>query len=147
MLAEFTGFEFSLSTNYSLMQLEDNYLIQVFDWVTWAAIQDPRLNIIHHVANERRCSPFAGKILKRKGVKSGIPDICCPIPNDKYHGLYVELKVKLNKLSTTQIEVGKLLSALGYLVRVAWSGEEAIEIIKTYLATSKAPLKLPQWKS
>ena len=40
-----------------------------------------------HVGNERKTSPRAGARLKKKGVKSGVPDILIFEPRGKYHGL------------------------------------------------------------
>lgn len=119
-----------------MQKLEDLELIKFFDWIRWHTNQDPRLSIIHHVANERKTGWRSGKFLKQKGIKSGVPDICCPIPNKLYHGLYIELKIKPNKLSETQEKFCKAVYELGYCVRLAYSGDEAIEILKSYLAAS-----------
>lgn len=112
---------------------EDEELIKFFDWLAWQEKQEPMLRIIHHVANERRASWAAGKRLKRKGVRKGILDVSCPIPRGRYHGLYVELKIRPNKLTEDQVEVMKILHGLGHCVRVAWSGDELIGIVKEYL--------------
>ena len=59
-----------------------------------------------HVPNERQCSPITGAILKRKGVRAGVPDVIIPrahvvvVPgaagepaaNLIRHGLAIELK-------------------------------------------------------
>ena len=116
-----------------MVKREDSELIKYFDWVTWQEKIDPRLAAIYHVANERKCSQYAGKIMKRKGVRSGVPDVCGPIPNSKYHGFYFELKIKPNKLSPKQVTFCALLYRLGYCIRVAWSGDELIELTKKYL--------------
>lgn len=112
---------------------EDAELILFFEWLSWQVKIDPRLACVHHVANERRVSWHYGKILKQKGVRSGVPDICAPIPSGKYHGLYIELKIKPNKLSKEQLDMLKLLHSLGHCAKVAWSGEEAIRIFREYL--------------
>lgn len=112
---------------------EDLELIKFFDWVSWHKKLDPRLDAIIHVANERRTSFAQGKILKQKGVKSGVFDVIGFIPSHGYHGIVVELKIKPNKLSKNQEEFGKLLHGLGWCVRIAWSGDELIQIVKDYL--------------
>ena len=76
----------------------------------------------------------SGKILKQKGVRSGVPDVCVPIPSGMYPGLYIEFKVRPNVLSDTQKAFIKTLLNLGFLVVVAWSADEAIQIVTEYLA-------------
>jgi hypothetical protein len=127
--------------------LEDVHLMTFFDWLLWQEKRHPHFKAVFHVANERRCSWMQGKILKRKGVKAGIFDIICPIPIWPFHGLIIELKIKPNKVTPAQEEMGKVFHSLGWCVRVAWSGDEAIELFRTYIKgasqtwTTEGPLK------
>ena len=90
-----------------------------------------------HPPLERRTSPQAGKRLKAKGVKSGVPD--CLIFNQRngYKGLALELKIKPNKPTPAQKEWLLELSILGWLCKVAYSLDEAIEIIDNYTNENK----------
>lgn len=115
------------------MNREDSELILFFDYVRIAEKEDPRLAAIYHVANERKTSPQAGRYLKRKGVKSGVPDICVPIPHGPKPGLYIELKIAPNKLTDNQHAFCTLLHTFGYNVKVAFSGEQAWKIVQEYL--------------
>lgn len=85
-----------------------------------------------HVANERKTSFQAGRRLKDKGVKSGVPD--CLIFNQKgiYNGLALELKIKPNKPTENQKKWMLELSILGWMCKVAYTFEEAEEIINNY---------------
>jgi len=112
---------------------EDSELIKVFDWLTWQSKNNPILNCIFHVANERKCTPAYGARLKRKGVRSGVPDIVCPIPRGDYHGLWIEMKAKTGRVSEKQKEFMILLHGQGHKVVVAWSGDDAIQLLKDYL--------------
>lgn len=112
---------------------EDNELVKFFDWVRLHEERDPRLKSIYHVGNERKTSPRQGAWLKRKGVRAGIPDVVVPIPMGSDAALYVELKIKPNKLSDAQGEMCTLLHCNGNRVRVAWSGDELIKIVTDYL--------------
>ena len=47
-----------------------------------------------HPANERKTSLAAGKRLKRKGVKSGVPDCIIFNSSKRKNGLAIELKVE-----------------------------------------------------
>jgi hypothetical protein len=90
-----------------------------------------------HVANERRTSPQAGARLKKKGVKSGVPDCLIFEPNAKYNGLAIELKIKPNKTSANQKEWIKNLTKKGWFCCVVYDIDEAINTIEDYLKDEK----------
>lgn len=71
--------------------------------------------------------------LKREGVKSGVPDVCLPVPRRSYHGLFIEMKFNKNKPSAKQKDWIEALSEQGYFVRVCYSWQEASECIVDYL--------------
>lgn len=112
---------------------EDSELIKFFDWVRVNEKFDSRFSAIYHVANERCTSMHKGKIFKQKGVRSGVPDVHVPIPSGMYPGLFIEFKIRPNTLSDSQKGFIKTLLGLGYLVVIAWSADEAIEIVREYL--------------
>lgn len=114
---------------------EDSELIKFFDWVRLNEKFDPRFCTIYHIANERRTSMRTGKIFKQKGVRPGVPDVCVPIPSGMYPGLYIEFKVRPNVLSDSQKAFITALLKLGFLVVIAWSADEAIQIVTEYLAS------------
>jgi hypothetical protein len=101
--------------------------IQVREWV----IQNTDLPFIH-VANERLASPAMGSILKRMGVRSGVSDIFIPRANKTQHGLFIELKVGVNKPTPSQLQFINEMIAEGYGAFVAYGSEEAILIIKQF---------------
>jgi len=113
---------------------EDSELIKFFNWVQINEKFDPRLSTIYHIANERRTSHHQGKIFKQKGVRPGIPDVHVPIPSGMYPGLYIEFKVRPGTLSEPQKKMIKTLLNIGHLVVVAWSAQEAIDIVCEYLS-------------
>lgn len=117
---------------------EDAELIKFFQYIAWARLQDSRLGLVYHVANERVCSVGAGKKLKSKGVKSGVPDVTINIPSYPYHGLFIELKYGKNVLSEAQAEFGRLAKIQGYQFKVCYSADEAIEELKRYLQPEKS---------
>ncbi len=57
-----------------------------------------------HVANERRTGVVAGRRLKNKGVKRGVPDVLIFTRRNGYCGMAVELKVKGGKTTAFQKE-------------------------------------------
>lgn len=90
-----------------------------------------------HVANERKTSFQAGKRLKDKGVKSGVPDCVIFTPNKIYNGLALELKIKPNKPTKNQLEWLSKLSLINWCTDVAYNFDEAKEIIDNYLINIK----------
>ena len=77
-----------------------------------------------------------GKKLKDKGRKSGVSDWICLVPNDKYHGLIIELK-RTNgvdsDLDSNQILFLKNTSDKGYYSCVCFGADAAIYAIDKYL--------------
>ena len=104
-------------------------MVKIFDWVRHNKLDD----IIWHMANERKCSPQQGAMLKRMGVKSGISDIIVAKARMGYHSLFIELKVKGGTVSDAQKGFLQTVNREGFLGVVRWSADEAIETIKTYL--------------
>lgn len=119
--------------NQTAKRSEDSEQIKFFEYIDWQIRFHPEFKCIYHCANERKTSWGSGMVLKKKGVRPGVLDITCPIPSGKYHGLAIEIKVKPNKLTPKQLEMCRILHGLGHCVRVAWSGDEAIEIFKAYI--------------
>ena len=69
-----------------------------------------------HVANERKTSQQAGRRLKEKGVKSGVPDVLIFTKKNGYSGMAAELKVKPNKITQNQkVWLGKLKAERWYV--------------------------------
>jgi len=69
---------------------------------------------------------------KAGGMESGVPDIFLPHPIGKYHGLWIEMKHKPNKLSPKQLEWAIALDQRGYAVRVCYGARAAIQVITHY---------------
>ena len=86
-----------------------------------------------HVANERRTSIQAGARLKRKGVKSGVPDVLIFNPNSYYNGIAIELKIKPNKPTPNQIKWLKDLNYKCWKTVVCYNLDEVINEINEYL--------------
>lgn len=56
-----------------------------------------------HVANEGKRTPFEQFKMKFLGTKRGVPDILIFTPNKTKNGLAIELKVKYNKPTESQM--------------------------------------------
>lgn len=115
----------------NMKRSETTEQIALFNWAKRTESILPELALMYHVPNEGKRSN--GGILKAAGLKSGVPDICLPVANNGFHGLYIELKFGKNKATKAQEEYMAMLNAQGYKTAVCYGAEEAGEEILSYL--------------
>lgn len=98
-------------------------------------IQYCQLNHIlcNHTPNEGKRSIQEGRKLKEMGLSPGFPDISILEPKGKYHGFYIEMKRKGNKLSEVQKTWLNELRARGYATALCYSADDAIKLIEKYM--------------
>jgi hypothetical protein len=100
----------------------------------------PELALLYHIANGGKRDKREAAKLKRMGVKAGVPDLCLPVARGGFHGLYVELKrLDGGRVSTEQKAWLAALHTAGHCVAVAEGHEQAIGVIKDYLAADGCP--------
>lgn len=114
---------------------EDQHQAAVIKWSQQASIRKkyPVLALLHHIPNERQCTPRQGAKLKRMGVKSGVPDLFLPAPRGAYHGLYLEMKTENGRTSDNQNWWLKNLEGVGYHCKVCHGWKEAVQEMERYL--------------
>lgn len=121
-----------------LLPLEEDEQIALFRWAAWQSNAIPELRLLHHIPNGGSRHKAEAARLKAAGVKSGVPDICLPVPRAGYHGLYIELKrQKGGRISTEQTKWIDALIKQGYCAAVCRGWEAAREEILRYLTISK----------
>ena len=81
-------------------------------------------------------------ILKRQGVKAGVPDLHLPVARGGYHGLYIELKVGDNTTTKKQKDWIRELNKQGYLAVVCYGWDEAAKQLLDYLETGTAHIAI-----
>jgi hypothetical protein len=122
--------------------LEHDHQVFVIDWCNiMARGKYPMLKYIYAVPNGARVARSTANKLKAEGMKAGVPDLCLPYPKyskkDKevYHGLYIEMKSRDTRgaLSQDQKDWLEYLDSVGYKTAIAWTGDEARQVIKEYL--------------
>lgn len=86
----------------------------------------------YHVPNEGKRSFVMGKLLKRMGMVAGFSDCFMPRGNERFKGLFIELKSGSNKVTPAQLQFINQMIDEGYAAHVAYSTEEAIAIIKAF---------------
>lgn len=110
---------------------EQQALIQ---WTELQMNKYPELELLFHIPNGGKRHIAVAKKLKAEGVKSGVPDLCLPVPKREFHGMYIEMKVPGNSPTKNQKVWIKNLKAQGYYVVVCYGWEKAAEELKKYLA-------------
>jgi len=110
--------------------------------IQWAKLQEgkyPELQLLHAIPNGGKRNVVTATILKKEGVKSGVPDLFLPVPRitpftDGYYGLYIEMKAPKGRTSENQEWWIEKLEKRGYRVEVCYGFEEAREVIEEYLS-------------
>lgn len=85
-----------------------------------------------HVPNEGKRNQTTGKILQRMGMRKGFSDCFFPKGNQQFKGLFIELKVKPNKLTEHQIAFLEEMLSYGYDACVCYNIDEAMIVIKRF---------------
>ena len=83
-----------------------------------------------HVANQRNSKPYHGALLKRMGVKAGVPDLVFIAPGGLVY--FMELKVKGSYASPEQKAFLESLKLLGCRGEIVYSVDEALLLLKMW---------------
>lgn len=86
-----------------------------------------------HVPNGGGRSKAQGHNLKLMGVKSGVPDLLCILPNGNHKGLALELKIGKGRLSDSQVEWLDRFDSQGWYACSATGMEQAKLAFEIYL--------------
>lgn len=124
---EYLGMQFNLT--------ESQIQILIFDWVELHKHKYPELELLYHIPNGGYRNIATAKRLKAEGVKPGVPDLCLPVAKGIYNGLYIELKTNKGRLSENQKKWLESLQNQGYYAVVAYSFDQAIGLLKSYINT------------
>ena len=102
----------------------------------------PVLKAIYAVPNGGHRDVRTAVKLKREGVKSGVWDVCVPIPSRKMGapGMYIEFKAGKNGLTDNQKAFQNLLEPLGFHFVVAYNPNYAESKLKDYLDIPQLPI-------
>lgn len=102
-------------------------------WSQLQSVKYPELELLYHIPNGGSRHIAEAAQLKRQGVKSGVPDLCLPVPRGSYAGLYIELKAGKNKPTDAQRKWLEQLTQQGYRAITCWGWEAARDEIMRYL--------------
>lgn len=93
---------------------------------------NPNYKWVYAVPNGFFSTPRQKNKMKQEGLRPGVFDVCFPCPRGKYHGAYIEFKVDKGKLRPEQKKFGEYITDQGYMAAMAYSADEALEILDTY---------------
>lgn len=85
------------------------------------------------VPNAAKRSPQLASWMRAEGMRGGVPDVFIPIGNDKYNGLFIEMKYGNNKETAAQKKWLCALSDHGYKCITCYNWRTGAEIIDAYL--------------
>ena len=120
--------------NHSMKKMsEAQEQATVIEWALYNQNRYPELKLLHHIPNGGRRDARTGAMMKRQGVKAGVPDLHLPVSRGKYHSLYIEMKTDKGRPTDTQKEWLDALNAEGNMAVICHSADEAIAVIKLYL--------------
>lgn len=109
--------------------------------------QVPELAWLFAIKNAEKGGAIRGGLAKAEGVKSGVPDLCLPVPQIEHlpqttiikHGLYIELKrpgsdsKAKGRASDAQDNWQGFLAVNGYRVDICFGWEAARDCLLQYL--------------
>jgi len=105
----------------------------LIEWCDMMSARIPELRLIYHIPNGGSRNKLEAANLKKQGVRSGVPDLCLPVPSRGYHGLYIEMKTKDGVTSKEQKDWIMALREQGYAAKVCRGFDDAKEFICRYL--------------
>lgn len=127
--------------------------------IRWADAPDtrerfPSLQWLFHPANGGARHPAVAAKMKAMGVRRGVPDLLLPVSRGTFSGLAIELKVWQGSATAPipehperyrmqprpeQVDWMAHLEDEGWMVRVCWGAQDAIDTITEYLSPRPTP--------
>lgn len=112
------------------------------EWSVRAAGAIPELRLLYAVPNGGARNLIVARKLKAEGVKPGVPDLHLPVARLGFHGLWIETKTKVGRVSPDQRVWHAALREQGHLVVVVRSALQGIELLSGYLAGLLQPAQM-----
>lgn len=117
------------------MMTETQEQIRLFDWALEERKRFPALKLMYHIPNEGKRDAKNAAILKKMGLKRGVPDVHLPVARGEYHSLYIEMKRIVDAdLTEAQGWWMKQLRQEGNCAVVCFGWKAAAATLEWYLA-------------
>jgi hypothetical protein len=107
--------------------------------IEWSEMIPDIRGLLCHIPNGGFRLKTEASRLKKMGVRAGFPDLFLPVARGKYHGLFMELKIKPNIPSLNQKQWLAKLEFQGYRCAVCYGWEESKILIEDYLKEGNYP--------
>ena len=123
---------------YRVTPTEEEEQAAIVTWANANADRHPALHWLHHSPNGGYRTPATAAMLKRAGVKAGVPDLMLYWRNDDAdrQGLAIEVKRAdhSNHATAEQNAWIRHLRAQGWRCEICYGADQAIGVIKDYLS-------------
>lgn len=93
----------------------------------------PELARLFAVPNGGHRNKAAAGKMRAEGQKSGVPDLCLPVPSGGRPGLWLELKTATGSIKPAQWDWLTALHRAGYAAHVTNCPETALHLLTDYL--------------
>ena len=114
---------------------EHHEQVRLIAWAKANEDEKTELRWLFAIPNGGKRDKVTGFKMKQEGVKSGVPDLCLPVPRRGYHGLYIEMKIQDGGVvSDNQKKWKKALEEQGYRVEICPGFEAARATLENYLS-------------
>jgi hypothetical protein len=100
--------------------------------VKWFGYKYPEYTLFA-IPNGHKRNAITGAILKREGVVAGVADLFLMKANQKYNGLWVEVKTDKGKQSESQKEFERKALREGYKYVICKSIDQFVNEVETYI--------------
>lgn len=97
----------------------------------------PGIELLYAIPNGGKRNKAVAVNLRAEGVQSGVCDLSAPCPRRGYHGLFVEMKAVGGRVSKLQQAFIDAVTAEGYLARVCYGADEAIQLLTWYFGAAE----------
>jgi hypothetical protein len=102
--------------------------------VNWFRYQYPKFKrCLFAIPNGGARTARNGATLKKEGVLAGVADLFLTVPNNGFHGFFIEMKTPKGTQQSSQKEFEKMASEQGYKYLVIRSFDDFEKEVKAYL--------------
>lgn len=108
---------------------ESQMCAEIMQWARLNERRWPCLQWLRHWPNEGKRNPWEAKKI---GIMAGPSDYFLPVPTDRYHGLWLEVKTKGKKPTEAQARWLVGMQELGYMAEYVDDLQSAFFILETY---------------
>lgn len=120
------------NTKYCIMKNEESKLQRAC--VRWFRLQFPELSgNLWAIGNGGNRDVVTGYVMKLEGVLAGVADLMLCVPNEEYHGLFIEMKTAKGRQSESQRLFQINHESKRYSYKICRSFDEFKKVVENYI--------------